>query len=151
MSRYPDIAISKLILVVMALALALSAAPARAQEGEDSSSEKAHREDILGLGPYIRFATIVVPIIQGDKVAKQISLTLTLQLFESKSRAEVDAKRPLLIDAFVKYLYVYFQQRAGLKTPLNEAVLKDRLRQTAADILGPDVVKEVLIQQLLER
>lgn len=147
MSRSPDTVISKLIPLAVALVLAVSAVPAWSQENDD----KAHGEDILPSSPYVRFAQIVVPIIEGDKVTKQMGVTLTLQLFDAKSRGEVDAKRPLLTDAFVKYLYGYFQQRAGLKTPLSEAVLKDRLRQTAAAIVGPDVVKEVLIQQIFER
>ena len=146
MSRSPDTAISRLVVLAVALVLAVSAAPASTQEGD-----KAPGTDASGAGPYVRFAQITVPIIEGNKVTKQMGVTLTLQLFDGKSRQKIDEKRPLLTDAFVKFLYGYFQQHAGLKTPLNEAVLKDRLRQTAAGIVGPDVVKEVLIQQLFER
>jgi len=156
MSRSPDTAISRLLALAVALMLMVSIASAWAQEaekpqGEGGSSEKGRREDLMGVGPYVRFAQIVVPIIEGDRVTKQMALTLTLQLFDAKSRAVINEKRPLLTDAFVKFLYGYFQQRVGLKTPINQVFLKERLRQTAAGIVGPDLVKEVLIQQIYER
>jgi flagellar protein FliL len=154
MLRSPDTAISRRGLLVFALMLALPAASAWAQEDAKPKSENSlgsNPSDTLNANPYVRFAQIVVPIIEGDKVTKQMGVTLTLQLYDGKSRREVDAKRPLLTDAFVQFLYGYFQQRAGLKTPIDEAVLKERLRQTAARVVGPDMVKEVLIQQFFER
>lgn len=146
MSRSLDTVISRMIALGFALLLALPVVPLWAQE-----DDKAPAEGGVNTSPYVRFAQIVVPIIEGNKVTKQIGVTLTLELFDAKARQEVIARRPLLTDAFVKFLYAFFQQRIGAKTPLDEAVLKDRLRQTAAKVVGPDMVKEVLIQQLFER
>jgi hypothetical protein len=105
---------------------------------------------IDGAPAYVRFAPIFTPIIEGDQVTRQIGVTLMLQLDPGQEKDGIEAKHLQLNDAFVRDLYAFFQQRARVQT-IDEAYLKGRLLQTASAVIGPNVVKEVLIEQLFEQ
>ncbi len=99
---------------------------------------------------YVTFPAIFVPIIEGDRVTRQIGVTLDLELYKSEDRDEVEAKRALLNDAFLRDLYAFFQQRAETRD-IDESYLKTRLLATANAVVGPHLLRQVLIEQLFEQ
>jgi hypothetical protein len=100
---------------------------------------------------YIRFEPIFVPIIEGDQVKLQVGVTLMLQLAEGVTKGDVEAKRMPLYDAFFRDLYGYFQDRVGVGGHVDQPYLKARLLKTTNRVVGANLVKEVLIEQLFER
>jgi hypothetical protein len=121
----------------------LSALPAVAEDRE------AVPGLVDGAPSYVRFQAIFVPIIEGDRVTRQVGVTLMLQLVKGQEKSEVEDKRLQLNDAFVSDLYSFFQQRAALHD-IDQHYLKDRLLKVAGGVVGPHVVQEVLIEQLFE-
>lgn len=103
-----------------------------------------------GAPSYIRFPAIFTPIIQGDRVTRQVGVTLMLQLKKGEEKEGVEQKRLQLNDAFVEDLYAFFQQRASMQGGIDETYLKDRLLKIADTVIGKDVVQEVLIEQMFE-
>jgi hypothetical protein len=103
-----------------------------------------------GAPTYVRFDPIFVPVIVGDRVTRQVGVSLMLELAKGQAREDVEDKERQLNDAFVKNLYVYFQQRAGSPGDIDQAYLKGQLLKAAAAVVGPHVVKQVLIEQLFE-
>jgi hypothetical protein len=134
--------ISKQILPI--LAAILFATPAMA------ANRDAVPEMFEGAPSYIRFPPIFTPIIQGDRVTRQIGVTLMLQLKKGEEKDGIESKRLQLNDAFVEDLYAFFQQRASLEGGIDETYLKDRLLKIADNVIGKDVVQEVLIEQMFE-
>jgi len=124
-----------------ALATALfAAAPAGASEAPAK------------VGPtFIALAPIVLPVFEGNVVARQAGVLLSLELVEGKTEADVEPQRRRLVDAFISDLYALFEQRHGADRVIDAAAVKERLGATAARILGPGVVRAVLIQQAFER
>jgi flagellar basal body-associated protein FliL len=115
-----------------------------------AADRSAVPEMIEGAPTYVRFRPIFIPIIEKDRVTRQIGITLMLQLNKGQEKDEIEEKRPLLNDAFMSDLYVFFQQRATVRRSIDQVYLKDRLLKVASNIVGPEAVQEVLIQQLFE-
>jgi len=105
---------------------------------------------IDGAPSYVRFPAIFTPIIEGDRVTRQIGVSITLELVKGQEKDDVEAQRLRINDAFVTDLYAFFQQRASIHT-IDEEYLKGRLLKVAANVTGKNVVRQVLIQQLFEQ
>ena len=115
-----------------------------------AANRDAVPEMVEGAPSYVRFQPIFTPIIEGDRVTRQVGVTLMLQLKQGEEKEGIEAKRLLLNDAFVSNLYVFFQQRVTLRGGLDEIYLKQRLLKVADNVIGKDAVQEVLIEQLFE-
>jgi flagellar basal body-associated protein FliL len=90
-------------------------------------------------------------VIENDKVTRQITVGIALELREGLKPDSIDEKKPQIIDAFLRDLYAMFAQRSEIARVAVENSIKRRLAQTADRILGPGTVRQVLILELLER
>jgi hypothetical protein len=117
-----------------------------------AANREAVPELVEGAPPYVRFPPIFIPIIQGEAVTRQIGVTLMLELNMGEEKQPIEEKRLQLTDAFMRDLYVFFQQRSGMKSnDIDEMYLKGRLLKVADNVIGEKVVREVLIQQFYEQ
>jgi len=129
----------------MALALITAARGARA--AADAPGDKPAAPD----GPlFVKLPIFQIPVIQGNQVRLRVSVTVALELVQGMSADSIEAKKPLLIDAFLRDLYVIFAQRADAPRVADDKLIRVRLQQIADRVLGPGVVRRVLIQQLFE-
>ena len=134
---------SKIVPIFTVLSLALPVMAA---------GREAVPEMVEGAPSYVRLPAIFIPIIQGDRVTRQIGVTLMLELAKGQEKAAIEEKRLQLNDAFVRDLYAFFQQRAAVKAnDIDEMYLKDRLLKVADNVIGEKAVHEVLIEQFFEQ
>ena len=133
-------------LLAALLCAALLAPSARAAESSEKSAPA-----VPGAPSYVRLDPIFIPVIEGSQVTKQVGVTLMLQLFSDNAKSDVEAKRKPLYDALFRDLYGYFQDRAAASGRVDQTFLKARLLRTTNRVVGPNLVKEVLIEQLFER
>jgi hypothetical protein len=117
-----------------------------------AANHEAGTEAVPGAPSYVRFPAIFVPIIEGDRVTRQIGVTLVLELAKGQEKPPIEEKRRQLNDAFVRDLYAFFQQRAGMRAnDIDEMYLKERLLKVADNVIGDKAVREVLIEQFFEQ
>jgi hypothetical protein len=134
---------SKIVPICAALFFALPAVAANHEAGTEA---------VPGTPSYVRFPAIFVPIIEGDRVTRQIGVTLVLELAKGQEKPPIEEKRRQLNDAFVRDLYAFFQQRAGMRAnDIDEMYLKERLLKVADNVIGDKAVREVLIEQFFEQ
>ncbi len=105
---------------------------------------------IDGAPSYVRFPAIFTPVIDGNRVTRQIGVSIMLELVKGQEKDGVEEMRRQLADAFVTDLYVFFQQRARMRS-FDQAYLKGRLLQVASNVVGKNIVQQVLIEQLFEQ
>ena len=130
----------------MVLALVSLARGARA--ASDAPGDKPAGPD----GPlFVKLPIFQIPVIQGNQVRLQVSVTVALELVQGVSADSIESKKPLLIDAFLRDLYAIFAQRADATRVADDQLIRVRLQQIADRVLGPGVVRRVLIQQLFEQ
>lgn len=103
-------------------------------------------------GPaFVKLPLFNIPVIEGDKVTRQITVGVALELVEGVKPDSIGEKEPMLIDAFFRDLYGMFAQRSGTSRVAIQDSIKQRLTQTAEKVLGPGIVRQALVVQLLER
>ena len=103
-------------------------------------------------GPvFVQMQPIVLPIVQGDRVTRTAGVVLSLELVKGKTEADLEPKRVKLRDAFITTLYAYMDQHSEEPRAIDAEAVKRRLEQTSERVLGPGVVRQVLIQQAFER
>ena len=131
-----------LLAAVAALVAALPAGAADRQAGPNAS--------IPGVPTFFNIEPIVLPVIEGNRIPRQVGVLLTLELAEGHTAAEARDKERELTDAFITELYRIYEWRAGDDRVVNERLIKERLQAAADRVLGPGVVHAILIRQLLE-
>src|SRR5579872_3030900 len=139
----------------MLVALVLSAASGLSTPlyaaGEEESPGKAEPGPAVPGPVFVKLPLFNIPVIEGDKVTRQVTVGVAFELVEGVKAESVDEKKPALIDAFFRDLYSMFGQRSGISRVAVEASIKQRLGQSADRVLGPGIVRQVLILELLER
>jgi flagellar protein FliL len=131
-----------LLASLAALALALPAGAAEHPKGPNTASP--------GVPAFFNIEPIVLPVIEGNRIPRQVGVLLTLELAEGHSVAEARDKERELTDAFITELYRIYGWRSGDDRVVNERLIKERLQAAADRVLGPGVVHAILIRQLLE-
>jgi flagellar protein FliL len=132
---------------LLALLLGFSATTARA--ASDSPSGKG---EAVPNGPlFVKLPIFQIPVIERDRVTRRVSVAVALELVQGMTQDNVTPKQPLLVDAFLSDLYAVFSQRANSSRVADGRLIRTRLQQIADRILGPGVVRQVLIEQLFEQ
>src|SRR5579863_9618869 len=127
------------VIVVLALPAAIARAASDAPGGEPA----------VPSGPaFVKLPIFQIPVIQRDQVRLRVSVAIALELVQGVSAESIEPKKPLLIDAFLRDLYVVFAQRADAARVADDKLIRIRLQQIADKVLGPGIVRQVLIQQL---
>ncbi|MGH7123240.1 MAG: hypothetical protein ACREFI_02625 [Stellaceae bacterium] len=141
-------AVSSRALALLVVVLSTcSSAPALAA-GEESPG----KAEPAPAGPvFVKLPLFSIPVIEGDKVTRQVAVGIALELTEGVMAGSIDEKKPAVIDAFFRDLYSMFGQRSQVARVAVEGSIKRRLGQTADRILGPGTVRRILILELVER
>ncbi|MDH3241413.1 MAG: hypothetical protein OEO83_12180 [Alphaproteobacteria bacterium] len=134
----------KAILLALGVA-AFAAGPGLAAGGEAGSSSAIDR--FLGNQPqFFRLLPFNIPVIQDGRVVNQVSLIVSIETFGLADKEKVMAARYKLQNAFLRDLYGVVAVHHGSGHPVIAESVKIRLKRLARDMLGGDVVKDVLIE-----
>jgi len=147
MRRWVRIIRPWLAVALLACGWGAAAAPVLAAE---ESSGKAESAPVAG-PVFVKLPLFNIPVIEGDKVTRQVTVGIALELADGLKPDSIDEKKPAMIDAFFRDLYSMFGQRSETSRVAVEASIKQRLARDADRILGPGTVRQILLLQLLER
>ena len=100
---------------------------------------------------FIKLDAFSIPVIRYGKVDKYIPLQATLEVVEPAARQRAQRLMPRLKNAFLMDLHGYFADRPVDKKGVNTRTVKKRMKRVADRTLGPDIVKEILIEGAFER
>jgi flagellar FliL protein len=102
-------------------------------------------------GPlYIDMDPLIISITREDRVVKYTSLAIKLEVNGPAAKAKVEKFMPYVRDAFLKRLTVTLS-RGDPSQPYDPEKLKRQLMAESENVLGPDMVKDVLISATAER
>jgi hypothetical protein len=136
------------LLLAAVAGLALAAAPALAVDREKGLKPPP----VPGVPDFVDLDPIVLPVIDGNRVTRQIGIMLTLELADGLSEKSIDEEKRLrLIDAFVRELHLIYSARSTAERIVDETVIKQRLLRTAEGVVGKGVVHAILVRRLVEQ
>jgi hypothetical protein len=103
-------------------------------------------------GPaYVRMPPIAFSVIgPSNRIDKEVSITLALELEPGKTEQNLEAFRRLLMDSFLVTLTTLYEDE-NPDGNVDTDELKDRLLKASNQVTGPGMVHEVLVISLGER
>ncbi len=135
----------------LSLAAALLAALAAALPAAAAEREKTDAKSLPGAPTFVNVTPIVLPVVVGNRIPRQVGILLTVELAVGHSQSEVRDKERQLTDAFITELYRIYGWRSGDTRVVSERLIKERLQLAADRVLGKGVVDAILIRQLIEQ
>lgn len=143
-------AMRKILLTILTL-LCLAAAPAMASGSAPSSDKEGAEKD--GKGPqYVKIAPIVLPLVGEQGVEQIISLVIAIEVPDRKTADHVIVMSPRLNDAYMTDLYGAIDRRDSFRNGLVDITrIKERIEKASVRILGPNSIKSVLVQAVMQR
>jgi flagellar basal body-associated protein FliL len=116
--------------------------------GEEGEIFKPSVSDELG---YVGLDTFLAPVVEGRRISKYIAVGIILELYSVDHKPLVYDNMTPLRNAFIDDFVFQAQMNSGTAETLHLRRVKTRFRTLATRILGPDIVKEVLISHVLDR
>ena len=112
--------------------------------GHDSDS------DTPAVPRFIELDPMVIPVIEGDRVAATVQIQLQLEI-SPQNESEVRRLLPRLGDAFIRDLNGYLPRLMRREGFLDVDRIKQRLVIVAEKAIGPGLVDNVLVQSVSDR
>jgi hypothetical protein len=94
---------------------------------------------------------LTVPIFAEDRVAATVMIKLKLEVIGSENEEKVTKLLPRLSDAFFKDLYVFIPRVIRRQNKLNTTILVERMKMIGDKVMGPNVIHNIIIEEVLER
>jgi flagellar protein FliL len=121
-----------------------SATKAEAAHGEEASADEGHGE-----GKFVDVPTVSVNLRSPDGSARFLKLHLMLVPGPKTTETALKDKLPIVLDAYQPFLRELRPEDLGGSAAVFR--LKEELMVRATRVLGPGMVKEVLIQDLIQQ
>ncbi|MDA0230975.1 MAG: hypothetical protein O3B21_12410 [Proteobacteria bacterium] len=115
---------------------------------ESGESAAPSVSDELG---YVIMAPFLAPIIEGRRISKYVAVGVILELHSEDYRIQVQDNMTPLRNAFIDDFVFQAQMNSGRSETVYLNRVKSRFHTLADRIVGPDIVKEVLISHALDR
>ncbi len=135
--------------------------PAEASAGEaakevaanhDKKDEKKKSGHGSGDVEFVELDPLILPIIDNNGVTQTVSLVIALEVENKDKAAEVRKLTPRLKDAYIQDMYGILNKHAALKGGVVQVgAIKGRLAKITTEVLGEDMVHEVLLQVVQQR
>ncbi|HQX27203.1 MAG TPA: flagellar basal body-associated FliL family protein [Alphaproteobacteria bacterium] len=135
--------------------------PAEASAGEAAKEVAAtHKKEEKKKGgghggggtEFVELDPLILPIIDSSGVTQTVSLVIALEVADKDKAEEVKKLTPRLKDAYIQDMYGVLNKHAALKGGVVQvAAVKSRLTKITTDVLGEDMVSEVLLQVVQQR
>lgn len=101
---------------------------------------------------FVELNPLILPVITDHGVTQVLSLVVSVEVDSEEKAERVRYYSPRLTDAFLSDLYGTFSRHAsdnGGQIPIG--FIKKRLNQLSGQVLGSDVVNDVLLQVMQSR
>ena len=126
-------------------------APSAEELAAAAASEKKEPEQEPLVPPrFVNMDSLIIPVIQEDKVFGTIQLQLQIETTEDRE-PKLKEILPKLRDIFLRDLHGYLPRLLRKKKALDVAAIKNRLEVIGRRAFGKDMFDAILIQSAIER
>ncbi len=132
--------------------------PAEASVGETDEhqdakeAEKGHGDEGEPAAAFVEMDPLILPIIGAKGATQTVSLVIVLEVADEAKAEEVKHLTPRLKDAYIQNMYGMLSRKNALQDGMIQVgPLKERLNKISKQVLGDDVVHDVLLQVVQQR
>lgn len=103
-------------------------------------------------GVFVTLDPLILPVIDRRGVTQTLSLVVVVEVPDDAAKAHAEHLAPRLKDAFIQDMYGYLSRQEVMpKGVLDVTMIKQRLNEVSAKVLGNDKVNDVLFQVVQQR
>lgn len=126
--------------------------PAEASVGETAEHKEAKEEEKKEPGAFVEMDPLILPIIGARGITQTVSVVIVLEVKDETKVEEVKHMSPRLKDAYIQDMYGVLSKKNSMPNGvLQVGPLKERLHKISQNVLGEDVVNDVLLQVVQQR
>lgn len=129
--------------------------PAEASAGPEAKAEEHAKKGEDHAAPAVEFVELdplLLPIIDEKGVTQTVSLVISLEVSDVAKAEEVKKLAPRLTDAYIQDMYGVLNRHVALKGGVIQvSTIKARLNKISKEVLGEDMVNDVLLQVVQQR
>ena len=141
----------KKIFAIVGLLVIGAAAVAGYQMFMTAGGGESAKPDVSAELGYVNMEPFLAPIIEGRRISKYVAIGVILELHSEDYKTHVRDNMTPLRNAFIDDFVFQAQMYSGRSDSVHLHRVKSRFRTLADRIVGPDIVKEVLISHALDR
>ncbi len=116
-----------------------------------AGGEEGGQPDVSSELGYVGTEPSLAPIIEGRRISKYVTVGVILELHSEDYKALMRNNMTPLRNAFIDDFVFQAQMNGGRSQSVRPRRVKSRFRTLADRIVGPDMVREVLISYALDR
>ncbi|RME65510.1 MAG: hypothetical protein D6782_06135 [Alphaproteobacteria bacterium] len=120
-------------LAIAAMAPAWAGGSAKPDDGELSESH------------FLKLQPMIVPVLQEHRMRGLVSVQISLQLSDAKTRERVEKMKPKLTDRYIIALNQLGQAVIEIDRPVNLPLIQQILQRSTDYVLGADVARVLII------
>lgn len=125
--------------------------PSQAKDGHDVA-ELVESEEAAKEVHFVELSPLILSVVNDRGMAQVISLVVSVEVDTQEKADTVNKYAPRLTDAFLSDLYGAFSHKGVASgKAIHVAYLKERLNTVSSNVLGAEVVNDVLLQVLQQR
>lgn len=95
---------------------------------------------------FVELDLLTAPFVRGGKFVRYVVLVINLEVVNDDAVDEVRAVMPRLRDAFISDLHTLATMRNPEQKMINIKRIKSRLLISAQEVMGENIVRDVLVQ-----
>ncbi|MBC8268237.1 MAG: hypothetical protein H8E36_05775 [Rhodospirillaceae bacterium] len=116
---------------------------------EELNAEKEVVPDVPPVA--IAMDDLYISILAEDRVAATVMIKLSVEVIGKENEEKVTKLLPRLGDSFFKDLYVFIPRVIRRQNKLNADILSERLLMVGKKVMGPNVINNIIIEEVNER
>jgi flagellar FliL protein len=121
--------------------------PAEASVGKNQTNANKAETAADDKSAFVQMDPLILPIIGSGGITETVSLVIVIEVPDEKSADTVKKLTPLLKDAYIQDMYGVLNKRNAMPDGVIQVgMIKDRLNHVSRQVLGDEVVKNVLLQ-----
>lgn len=119
----------------------------------EAKVEKAKEGEEAPKAQFVALDALILPIIDDSGVTQTVTMLVSLEVTDEATAKEVTNLTPRVKDAFIQDMYGSLNRKNAMNASglVDVASIKARLNKVALKVLGPDKVKDVLLQVVTQR
>ena len=120
-------------------------------KGGDEVVEEKPEEEVDDTTLFVDMEPLAIPIFQGNRVAATVQIEVKLATNGKDNVKRIKRIMPVITDAFVRDLHSFMPRLLKAEERIDVLIIKQRLQIISNKVAGKGLIKNVLVQSVIEQ
>ena len=117
----------------------------------DEVVEEKQEEEVEDTTLFVDMEPLAIPIFQGNRVAATVQIQVKLETNGKENVKKIKRSMPIITDAFVRDWHSVMPRLLKAEERIDVLIIKQRLQLISNKVAGKGLIKNVLVQSVLDQ